>query len=155
MEYFQYSLFSNEPITFYVSVLDITILISSSVTENYHRKENIQDFSWGVCLQNIVLFSVSLMAELNFVIRECSFKKNLNKILHRIKQFEKLGNIDLSERVLVLFIQELFQLIQSWFDFCNLFDQQENQRHYLIESTVGLICTFHILFYHVTYKIRS
>lgn len=155
MEYFQYTLFSSDSITFYVSIVDVTILISSSVSESYHRKENIQDFSWGVCLQNIVLFSVTLMADLNFTIKECSFKRHLSRILNRIKQFEKLGAIDLSERVLVLFVEELFQLIQSWFEFTNLLNQEDKHRNYIIESTVGLLCTFHILFFHVIQKINK
>jgi hypothetical protein len=116
-----------------------------TTSSNISRKENIDEFSWGVCLQNIVLFSVTLFGDLNFALHNTNFKSKLQRVLHRIKQFEKVGNIELSKAVLVLFLNEFFELIQAWFLFSSSLANGIEQIEYLVHTSVGLLCTFHIL----------
>ena len=152
MEFFHYNFIVGDCIDFYVTTHENVITVTTSSNINISRKENIDEFSWGVCLQNIVLFSVTLFGDLNFALRNTNFKSKLQRVLHRIKQFEKVGNIELSKAVLVLFLNEFFELIQAWFLFSSSLANAIEQIEYLVHTSVGLLCTFHILYFHVVFK---
>jgi hypothetical protein len=153
MEFFRYEIIASSIDNFYVSVHENIITVSSYTDEFRSRKENVEDYSWGICLQNLVLFSINLMSDLNFKIIDTSFKSKLQKILHRIKQFEKLGNIDLSSSVLVLFVSELFDLISAWLLFAPNIENYLHQKTHIIDTTIGLLCIFHILYQHVCFTL--
>lgn len=157
MNVFEYRLTIPEVYYIYVSVIESNIVVTCNYDNLIFKKENCNDFTWGNCLQNIIIFGMSIMTDLNFNIQENSFKQSLKLILQRIQQFEKLGNVDLSTAVLILFLNEFYSLIQKWCLFIPTLgtsldmgfkmksSSMENKR-YLIDMTIGLLMTFHILY---------
>ena len=143
MEIFCYqAVIASEPVFFHVSCISDTVVVTTSNTEE-RRSEKIPEFTWGVCLENIVLFSLSIMNLFNFNMKPTPLKKKLSLVLKRIKQFEKLGDIELNHHVLLLFLTEFHDFIKEWISQLPL--GITDDKVFAIRSTIGLLCTFHIM----------
>lgn len=146
MEIFCYSVIIETEHLFYVSSNNEKITVTTS-NPNEQRVEKTSEFTWGVCLQNIVLFCLSIMNEFEFEIKPGKFKKQLSIILKRIRQFEKLGHIELNKNVLLMFLHEYYILLSEWFNV--LEKRMIDDKIFAIRSTIGLLATFHIMKVHV------
>ena len=154
MNFFMYEINIPDRICLYVSVVKSTILVTTDFDVNVYRKEDINDFSWGACLQNILLFGMTIFRESNFKISHVEFKNSLKLILQRISQFEKLGHITLAKSVMILFLNELYCLINKWIQYISTLQTVSvDEKKYLVENSIGLLVTFHILFEIVNYNI--
>jgi len=149
MEIFCYTLVVSEEVQFYVTVSNEKLFLTTSKLDE-ERTGSSKEFTWAVCLQNIVLFGLSFMSNFDFEIKDSPIKKQLKLVLCRIKQFEKLGDVELSKNVLVLFLSEFQKLIATWFQFVE--SNQLEDEVFLIRNTIGLLCTFHHMFYHCSQK---
>lgn len=146
MEIFCYSAVIETEHLFYVSLNGEKVTVTCSIEEE-KRIEKMSELTWGVCLRNIVLFGLSVMNQFEFEVQSGKFKKQLTTILKRIRQFQKLGDIKLSKNVMLLFLQEHFNLLSLWFDF--LEKGMIEDKLFAIRSTIGLLITFHAIREHI------
>jgi hypothetical protein len=143
MEIFCYSAtIASDNIFFYVSCNENNIIVTTSKNDE-RRSENASEFTWGMCLENIVIFSLSLMNLFDFNMKPTPLKKKLGVVLKRIKQFERLGDIELNHSVLLLFLIDFHDFIREWIH--QLPSGITDDIIYAIRSTIGLLCTFHIM----------
>lgn len=145
MEIFCYSVVIETEHLFYVSCNEEKVTVTCSIREE-KRIEKTREYTWGVCLRNIVLFGLSVMNQFQFEVKPSNFKKQLTNILKRVRQFEKLGDIELSKNVLLIFLQEYFTLLSEWFNF--LEQGMIEDKIFAIRSTIGLLISFHIMKTH-------
>jgi hypothetical protein len=138
-------------IQFYISIHENNLEVTCSL-ENEGKSENLNDYSWGSCLQNIVLFGLSFMAAHDFQLKNSIMKTQLRHIMNRIKQFEKLGHIELSKNVLGMFLTEFRTFIHLWFQFVETNGHSFFDDCYLIRSTIGLLVCFHLMYFHWSAK---
>lgn len=151
MEIFCYTLLLKSEIQFYVSIHQNNLELTCSV-ETEGKSENLNDYSWGTCLQNIVLFGLSFMAAHEFELKKSNIKTHLRHIMKRIQQFEKLGHIELSKNVLGMFLSEFRTFISIWFQFVETEGDSLSDDCYLIRSTIGLLICFHLMYFHWSAK---
>ena len=151
MEVFAYDLFCDRQYEFLISITNNVVTVSCNCERDIYKKENLNEFSWGSCLQNLVTFSLTIMNDLEYNISNVSFKNALRNLLNRIRQFVKLGDIDLSQGVLKLFTCELLDFINCWKVFTKSLNfAEKNSVFFVLDTTVALLTIFHILYNRVT-----
>lgn len=154
MNCFTYEIHCDKNYELIVNIFDEKIYVSCNCPRDIFKTERISEFSWGICLQNLVLFSLSIMNDMNFQVNNISFKKALSQLLNRIRQFEKLGDIELSNSVLNLFTCEIFNFIKVWLHFIETLNYSETSAvYFVLDNTIGLLTIFHILYFQTHIKL--